>query len=117
MILVALDEFQNHSISNMIDRMKYLKGDPRFYLAELKVRPSDKIKNRDELMVFLHRLPYMKMKKITRKRVNLLLFTLLVISVWDPLEISEYLYYFTSAIRSMLDLMIVPGVLLYYRYR
>jgi len=117
MVLVALDEYQNQSISNMIDRIKSLKGDPRFYLAELKVRPSDKIRNSDEHMVFLHRLPYMKMKKITRRRVNLCLFTLLVLSVWDPLEISEYLYYYTSVIRSMLDLMIVPGVLLYYRYR
>ena len=37
MLLMALDEYQNKNISNMIDRIRNLRGDPRYYLAELKV--------------------------------------------------------------------------------
>ena len=86
MILMAVDEYKHKSVSNMIDRIRNLKGDPRYYLAEVKIQKKTSSKSSDgEHVGFIHRLPYMKMDKKLHRRVNLILFSFLVLGVIDPL--------------------------------
>ena len=59
----------------------------------------------------------MKMNKKQHQKVNICLFFFLILGVVDPLGYSEYIYDYTCVIRAMLDLMIIPGVLMFYRYR
>jgi hypothetical protein len=58
------DEYANLNLTNMVDRVIYEQGDPRFFLAELKNnRESMIISGGPTKVVFLHRLPHMKLNK------------------------------------------------------
>ena len=102
----------------MVDRIRNLGGDPRYYLAELQQSPKND-KRISEHVVFIHRLPYMKMSEKQHKKINYILFTVLIICVWDPNGYcySEYLYDYSCVIRAMLDIMILPGLFMFYKFR
>ena len=56
-LLMAVDEYYSKNLTKMVDRVAINNlGDPRFYLAELKLSENENFHK-----VYVHRQPYMKM--------------------------------------------------------
>ena len=98
----------------MVDRVRNEYGDPRYYLVELRKNNSDDIlKGLGDKVVFLHRLPHMKMKSRTYNCINTFLF-LIVISMAFTWNITKLIFFVMSTLLACLDNMIIPGMLFYY---
>ena len=63
--LIAFDEYKNKSLSLMVDRVRTHHGDPRFFVAELQRSPIE-----SDNVVFLHRLPHMKLEQKVLDKIN-----------------------------------------------
>jgi hypothetical protein len=75
--LIMYDEYMSFNLSNMVNRVRSEQGDPRYFLAELKNNSRDNInKGGAQKVVFLHRMPHMKLKPKTLWYINLVMYTI-----------------------------------------
>ena len=115
--LMMFDEHQNYNLTSMVNRVRSEQGDPRYFLAELRNNSRSKInKGEGAKVVFLHRLPHMKLSKPLLLRLNLYLYSLVVLLT--------LLFNYTSLVFDLIsfslggfDQMIIPGALFYYKYK
>lgn len=117
--LMAYDEYNNHSISLMVDRVINEQGDPRFYLAQLKTNTDENIsKGAAQKVVFLHRLPHMKLNEKKLRYLNLRLYALMILM--SSLGIVYYqffdrLFSLGTALVSAVELFIIPGTFYFWK--
>lgn len=82
---MAYDEYYTENLSQMVNRVRFEEGDPRYFLAELKNNShSNILKGQGKKVVILHRLPHMRMSKKTISKINksLFLFMILICCTW-----------------------------------
>lgn len=118
-LMMIYDEYYNSSISNMIERVIFESGDPRFYLAEFKANvSSEKTVSRYEGYVFLHRLPHMRLPKKVKQKLNYMLYICFILSSVLSTQFDSYFEMcygcYTTVLFSM-DLMIIPGLFYYFK--
>ena len=102
-ILIAYDEYINENLTLIVDRVRNKQGDPRHYLVEEQSNKTDNIlKGLGEKVVFLHRLPHMKMSKRVLNGINIMLFSVVIILAltW---EYSQIIFFVFSSILACLD--------------
>lgn len=110
--LIAWDEYFYQNMSLMVSRVKLDEGDPRYYLAEL----VDKQHKPNEKVVFLHRLPHMKMKKSELSKVNNWCFAVMILIAvfYDSVY---WIFDIISHFQDPFDQLILPGLFFYFRFR
>jgi hypothetical protein len=112
--LMAYDEYHNRSISLMVERVINEQGDPRFYLAQLKKNTQQNIqKGAASKIVFLHRLPHMKLGTAIRSKINCCLFSCMVFATAVGLiylQFFDKMFGLITSVFSAFELFIIPGL-------
>lgn len=111
------DEWALRNLTSMVDRVATDQGDPRYFLAELKRNdPTKVLKGESRNFIFLHRMPHMALNKKVINCVNILMYfsTVGTALIFNISEISFKLF---SCVCLSCDLLIIPGILYYLKYR
>ena len=83
-MLIMHDENFNCNMTNMVDRVRTEQGDPRYFLAELCTNTDENIlQGEAPNVVYLHRLPHMKLSCKTLYSYNVLLFSFVVLGAFS----------------------------------